>query len=121
MVHIIEHHDFMPEDFPVEEEARLPHHGPPTALRLVLLLCTPCGSTLLRKRPGRQGLRLGPCLQPGSCYTTLLAPRPRRGPLSNGVTMSTVCSTWRILAQPGPGLGRPGVNMRRRRQCAHPR
>jgi hypothetical protein len=27
--------------------------------------------------------------------------------------MSTVCSAWRILAQPGPGLGHPGVNMRR--------
>ena len=80
MVHIVEHHDFMPEDFPVEEEARLPHHGPPTALRLVLLLCTLRGSTLLRRHPERQGLRLGPCLQPGSCYATLLAPRPRRGP-----------------------------------------
>jgi hypothetical protein len=29
--------------------------------------------------------------------------------------MSTVCSAWRTLAQPGPGLGHPGVNMRRRR------
>ena len=54
---------------------------PEQALRLVqLLLCTLCGSTIPRKRPGRQWLRLGPCLQPGSCYATLLAPRPRRGP-----------------------------------------
>jgi hypothetical protein len=24
--------------------------------------------------------------------------------------MSIVCSAWRILAQPGPGLGHPSVN-----------
>jgi hypothetical protein len=58
----------------------LPRLGPPAALHLLLLLCALRGSTLLRRRPGRQGLRLGPCLQLGSCYTTLLAPRPRRGP-----------------------------------------
>jgi hypothetical protein len=103
------------------KKLRLPRLGPSTALCLVLLLCTLRGSTPLHRRPERQGLRLGRCLQPGNCCATLLAPRPRWGPRSSGVTMSTVCSTWRILAQPGPGLGHPGVNMRRRRQCAHPR
>jgi hypothetical protein len=48
MVHIIEHHDFLPEDFVLP----LPHFGPPTSRRLVRpLLCTMRGSTLPRKRP----------------------------------------------------------------------
>jgi hypothetical protein len=81
MVHIVEHHDFMPEDFMVEERLPLPHRGPPTSLRLVLpLLCTLRSSTLPRKRPGRLGLRLGHYLRPENCCATLLAPRPRWGP-----------------------------------------
>jgi hypothetical protein len=54
----------------------LPHRGPPTSRCLVRpLLCTLRGSTLLRKRPGRLGLRLGRCQRPESCCATLLATR----------------------------------------------
>jgi hypothetical protein len=80
MVHIVEYHNFMPEDFRVEEEAASSNLGPPTALRLVLLLCTLRGSIPPRKHPERQGLRLERCMQPGNCCATLLAPRPRQGP-----------------------------------------
>jgi hypothetical protein len=56
-----------------------PLHECLTTLRLGLLLCTLHGSTRLRRRPGlRQEHLLGRCLRPGSCYATLLAPRPRR-------------------------------------------
>jgi hypothetical protein len=45
----------------------LPCRGPPTTLRLVLLLCTLRSSTHLRRHPGlRQGLLLGYCLHPGA-------------------------------------------------------
>jgi hypothetical protein len=58
----------------------LPHHGPPTSQRLVqLLLCTRRSSTLSRRRPGRLGLRLGRCRQPGNYCATLLALQPHRG------------------------------------------
>jgi hypothetical protein len=80
MVQIVEHHDFDPEDFPMEEEVASAMPRASTALRLVLLLRALRGSTLLRKHPGRQGLHLGPCLQPGNCCTTLLAPRPHLEP-----------------------------------------
>jgi hypothetical protein len=64
------------------KKLRIPRHGPPTALRLVLLLllCTLRGSTLLCRHLEHQGLRLGRCLQLGSCCATLLAPWPRQGP-----------------------------------------
>jgi hypothetical protein len=51
-----------------------------TSMRLVLLLCTLRGSTLLRKRLGHLGLRLGRCLRLENCCATLQAPRPHRGP-----------------------------------------
>jgi hypothetical protein len=81
MVHIVEHHDFLPEDFVMEEEAASSTPRPPTSRRLMRpLLCTLRGSTLLRKRPGHLGLCLGRYQQPESCCATLLGPRPPRGP-----------------------------------------
>jgi hypothetical protein len=82
MVHIVEHQDFMPEDFMLGEEAASSTPQSPTTRLLVqqLLLCTLRGSTLSRRRPGRLGLRLGHCPRPENCCATLLAPRPRRGP-----------------------------------------
>jgi hypothetical protein len=75
MVHIVEHHDFLLEDFMVEDR------GPPTSRRMVRpLLCTLRGSTLPRKHLGRLGLRPGCCQRPESCCATLLAPWPPRGP-----------------------------------------
>jgi hypothetical protein len=81
MVHIVEHHDFMPEDFMVEEAAisstpRVTNLPAPSAAVVV----HSAGCTLPRKRPGRLGLRLERCLWPENYCTTLLAPRPRRGP-----------------------------------------
>jgi hypothetical protein len=49
MVHIVEHHDLMPEDFMLEEEAAssTPRAEPPISLRLEQpLLCTLRDSTL---------------------------------------------------------------------------
>jgi hypothetical protein len=62
MVHIVEHNDFMPRTSWWKRRLPLPHHVPPTSLRLVQpLLCTLRGSTLPRKRPGHLGLCLGRC------------------------------------------------------------
>jgi hypothetical protein len=80
MVHIIENHDFMPDDFMVEEAAASSTPWATNSLRLVLLLCTLHVSTLPRKRPGHLGQRLERCPWPESCCATLLALRPRRGP-----------------------------------------
>jgi hypothetical protein len=81
MVHIVEHQDFMPEGFMLEEEAASFTPRATTSLRLVQrLLCTLHGSTLPRKHPGRLGLRLGRCQWLGNCCTTLLAPWPLQDP-----------------------------------------
>jgi hypothetical protein len=81
MVHIVEHHDFLPEDFMVEEVASSSTPRATNLLRLGQpLLCTLRGSTLPHKHPGCLGLRQGRCLWPESCCATLLAPQLRRGP-----------------------------------------
>jgi hypothetical protein len=81
MVRIVEHHDSVLEDFPMEEEAASSTPWASAALRPVqLLLCALRGSTLLCSRLGCQGPLPMRYPQPGSCCATLLAPWPRQGP-----------------------------------------
>jgi hypothetical protein len=81
MVHIVEHQDFMPEDYMLEEEAA---SSAPRATNLSALGAAATVHSAWQhtppRRPGHLGLRLGRCQQQGSCYATLQAPRPLQVP-----------------------------------------
>jgi hypothetical protein len=80
MVHIVEHHDFMPEDFLVEEEAvsstpratNRPAPGAAAAVHSARHHTPAQMSRASRSAPGALSAAR-------NCYATLLAPRPRQG------------------------------------------
>jgi hypothetical protein len=81
MVHIVEHHVFVLEDFPMEEEAAssMPRASSRPALGAVAAVRSARQHTPVQvSRASRAALVH--CPQPGSCCATLLAPRPRQGP-----------------------------------------
>jgi hypothetical protein len=121
MVHIVEHHDFMPQDFPLEEEAasstpRATNRPAPGAAAVV---------HSARQHTPAQTSRASKAAPRALSTTRELLCHPPSSTASPGAMKQwrdgvDRLLAWCILAQPGPGLGRPGVNMRRRCQCAPP-
>jgi hypothetical protein len=121
MVHIIEHHEFIPEDFPMEEEAAS---------------STPRASS--RPAPGAAAVRSTRQHTPAQASrATMAAPsalsaarellrHPPSSMASLGAMKQWCDDVARLLGMaysgsPGLGLGHPVINMRRRHLCAHPR
>jgi hypothetical protein len=121
MVQIVEHRDFIPENFPMEEEAAS---------------SMPRGSN--RPAPGAATVRAAQQHTPALTSRAPSRATPRalsaawellRHPPSS-TALPGAMKQWRddvdrLLGmahsgRPDPGLGHFGVNMRRRRQCAHP-
>jgi hypothetical protein len=107
MVQIVEHHNFIPEDFLMEEEAA---SSTPWASNRPAPGAAAVRST--RQHTPSQTSRASRAA-PGALFAAreLLRHPPSStaspGAMNSGVTMSSVYSAWRILAQPGPGLGHP--------------
>ena len=121
MVHIVEHHDFMPEDFMVEEAAtsstlwatNLPAPGAAAAVHSAQQHTSAQTSRASRAAPGALSAARELLRHPPSSTASPGAMKQWRDDVDRLLGMAHSGSAR-------PGLGRLGVNMRRRRQCAHP-
>jgi hypothetical protein len=120
MVQIVEHHDFILEDFPMEEEAASsmprassrPASGA-TVVRSAWQHTTAQTSRASRAMPGALSAARELLRHPPSSTASPGAMKQWRDNVDHLLGM--VHSGSARL-----GLGHPDVNMRRRRQCAHP-
>jgi hypothetical protein len=121
MVHIVEHHDFMPEDFPVEEEVvsstpwatNRPVPGAAAVVHSAQQHTPTQTSRASRAAPGALSIARELLCHPPSSTALPEAMKQWRDDVDRLLGMAHSGSAR-------PGLGRLGVNMRRRRQCAHP-
>jgi hypothetical protein len=122
MVHIVEHHDFMPEDFMVEEAAasstsratNLPVPGAAAAVHSARQHTPAQTSRASRAVLGALSAARELLRHPPSSTALPGAMKQWRDDVDRLLSMAHSGSTR-------PGLGHPGVNMRHRRLCARPR
>jgi hypothetical protein len=121
MVQIVEHHDFVPEDFPMEEEAvsTMPRASsrpaPGAALVRFARQHTPAQtSRASRAAPGALSAARELLRHPPSFTASPGAMKQWRDDFDRLLDLAHSGSAR-------PSLGHPDINMRRRRQCAHPR
>jgi hypothetical protein len=122
MVHIVEHHDFLPEDFVVEEAAasstpratNLPTPGATTTMHSAQQHTPAQTSRASRAAPGALSAARELLRHPPSSTASPGAMKQWRDDVDRLLGMRT-------LDQQGQGLGHPGANTRHRHRCALPR